>query len=150
MHPLYVGTAATTVELRRFPPYLEMDLLMAYPRQPTRPRLVRALRARANNRSQAGAHVPRGQTRNTTHAKHCRGFNPLAENNHRRRQPRRHYRPQSRPGKRSARRYPRLVYHLPPFHDLRVKVLCKFVRAAPSGWKPIAESLRIASGYCSA
>ncbi|MGE5525597.1 MAG: LysR family transcriptional regulator [Rhodospirillaceae bacterium] len=55
LHPLYVGTAAHAVALRRFMPKLEVDLLIAYSRQPERPRLVRAFRDLAAR--QAGALV---------------------------------------------------------------------------------------------
>jgi DNA-binding transcriptional LysR family regulator len=52
LHPLYVGTAASSLVMRPFTPRLEVDLLIAYPRQPSRPRLVRAFCGLASQQAQ--------------------------------------------------------------------------------------------------
>jgi DNA-binding transcriptional LysR family regulator len=53
LHPLYIGTSARAVEVRPFRPKLDVDLLLAYPRRPERPKLVKAFAALAMRRSQA-------------------------------------------------------------------------------------------------
>ncbi len=53
LHPLYIGTSTLAVEVRPFRPKLDVDLLLAYPRRPGRPKLVQAFAALAIRRSQA-------------------------------------------------------------------------------------------------
>lgn len=53
LHPLYIGTSAHAVAVRRFTPKFDVDLLLAYPRRSGQPKLVQAFAALAIRRSQA-------------------------------------------------------------------------------------------------